>query len=53
MGWTPAQVDACGLWEFSAALDGYARAHGGGEKTAAGGGTLSDEQLRAMGIDGF
>lgn len=29
MGWTPAMVDATGLWEFSAAVTGWNRAQGG------------------------
>lgn len=27
MGFTPQQVDAMSMWQFMAALDGYARAH--------------------------
>lgn len=30
MGFTPQQVGAMSLWQFTAAVDGYARAHGGG-----------------------
>lgn len=28
MGWTPAQVGGCTLWEFMAALDGYGNSKG-------------------------
>lgn len=31
MGWTPTQVDATGLWEFTAAVAGWNRAQGGEE----------------------
>jgi hypothetical protein len=27
MGWTPQQVDACSLWEFLAARDGWIKAN--------------------------
>jgi hypothetical protein len=27
MGWTPAQVDTCSLWEFLAARDGWIKAN--------------------------
>ena len=27
MGWTPRQVDACSIWEFAAALEGWRRMH--------------------------
>lgn len=51
MGWTPAQVGACSLWQFMAALDGYGRSQGW--KPAGGGGDLSEAELAAMGIAGF
>ncbi len=31
MGWTPQQVDACSLWQFAAAVDGWNAANGGDE----------------------
>lgn len=52
MGFTPAQVNAMGLWEFLACLDGYRAAQG--DSGAAGGrGDLDEVELRAMGIVGF
>lgn len=35
MGFTPREVDAMSLWEFTAAMDGYARANGAGESAQA------------------
>lgn len=35
MGLSPRQVDECSLWQFMAAADGYAKAHGAEEKTEA------------------
>ncbi len=52
MGFTPAQVDAMGLWEFAACAHGYARTHGGGEK----GGSedyMTVDRARILGLDGF
>lgn len=51
MGWTPADVDACGLWEFHAAVEGYRLAHGG--KEGGGSGDIDDDDMRGMGIEGF
>ncbi|WP_166657123.1 hypothetical protein [Azorhizobium sp. AG788] len=31
MGWTPREVDACSLWQFAAAVDGWNTANGGEE----------------------
>lgn len=39
------------LWEFNACADAFAKAHGG--KSKSGGGDMSDERLRELGIDGF
>ena len=35
MGFTPQQVERMSLWQFSAAIAGYAKAQGGEEKTEA------------------
>jgi hypothetical protein len=35
MGFTPAQVDACSLWEFLAARDGWIKANTVDDKTRA------------------
>ena len=53
MGWCPRQVDETALWEFMAALDGYGRANGWKEARGGGGGDLSEDELREMGIVGF
>ena len=50
IGWTPAEVDACGYWEFLAACEGYRRAHGAKD---APGGDIEEGRLREMGIEGF
>ena len=50
MGWTPAEVDGCGYWEFVAATEGYRKAHGGKEARA---GDLEEDRLRELGIEGF
>lgn len=50
MGWSPAQVGECSVWQFAAALEGYGRAQGW---KVSGGGDLSEERLREMGIEGF
>ena len=52
MGWCPRQVNETALWEFMAALDGYGRANGWKEARG-GGGDLSEDELREMGIVGF
>lgn len=51
MGFTPAEVDAMGLWEFHACMAGYAKANGGGKSAPSG--DISEERLREMGIEGF
>jgi hypothetical protein len=38
------------MWQFAAAVAGWKRANGQG---AAGGGEISDDRLRQMGIEGF
>lgn len=35
MGFTPRDVDAMSLWEFSAALDGYSKANGAEQEAEA------------------
>lgn len=50
MGFTPAQVDGMGFWEFLACLDGYAQAHGGKKNK---GGDISEDRLAELGIEGF
>lgn len=54
MGFTPAQVDAMGAWEFFACVEGYTAAHSGGkagpDEVPA---ELSERDLRDMGIEGF
>lgn len=35
MGLAPADVDACSLWQFTALVDGWRRAQGGDDLTAA------------------
>jgi hypothetical protein len=39
------------MWQFAAAVAGWKKAHGQGPK--GGGGNISDERLREMGIEGF
>lgn len=51
MGLSPKQVGECGLWQFMAALEGYGRSQGWKEQGA--GGDLSEDELAAMGIEGF
>jgi hypothetical protein len=55
MGFTPAQVDAMGAWEFFACVGGYAAAHSGkGDQGEVGPEvSYSDTDLRDMGIEGF
>lgn len=50
MGFTPQQVDRMSLWQFCAALHGFQIGNGQKERPVA---ELSDEQLRAMGVEGF
>lgn len=40
------------LWEFNACADAFAKAHGG-KSGSGGGGDMTDERLRELGIDGF
>lgn len=51
MGFTPAQVDDMGLWEFLACKEGYEIAHGG--KKPKGSGDIDEDRLRELGIEGF
>ena len=44
MGWTPAQVDACSLWEFLIARDGWIKANSAPDKL----GPPSPEEHDAM-----
>lgn len=50
MGWTPAQVGACSLWEFMAAVEGYGRSQGWKMQEEVE--PMSIERLRALGVDG-
>lgn len=52
MGFTPAQVDAMGFWEFACCTAAHARAHGG-EAGAREGEGMSEERARDLGIEGF
>ena len=45
-GYTPAQINEMSLWEFLACLDAHT-------PKKSGGGDLSEEQLREMGVEGF
>lgn len=51
MGFTPAEVNAMSMFEFLACTEGYAEAHGGKKKQRLG--SMDDDDLRAMGIEGF
>ncbi|MGR3376060.1 hypothetical protein [Salipiger abyssi] len=53
MGFTPAQVDRMGMWEFLACLDGYAGAHGGKKPPGGGGEEMSEDRMRDLGIEGL
>jgi hypothetical protein len=46
MGFTPGQVDAMGLWEFTACCDGLRKANGGSRPQ--GGPAMSDEEYGAL-----
>jgi hypothetical protein len=35
MGFTPNEIDGMSIWEFTAAVDGYSKANGGGQDTDA------------------
>lgn len=49
MGFTPAQVDRMGLWEFLCCLEGYRQAHGEKAKPGEGEG-MSEARMRDLGI---
>ena len=54
MGFDPEQVGRMTPWQFMACLDGYGRANGwkpSNDGSAAD--ALTEDQLRAMGIEGF
>jgi len=44
-------VDRRGVWDFTAATSGYAKAHGGGTKS--GGEGMSEQRMRDLGIEGL
>lgn len=50
MGFTPEQVDRMHLWEFIACVGGYSAANGGEREPS---GDISEDRLRALGIEGF
>lgn len=50
MGFSPLEVDRMGLWQFTAALNGYQIANGQKERPV---GDISDIRLAEMGIEGF
>lgn len=52
MGMSPDQVDACALWKFTAALNGWKRANTPAEKQKANI-SISDEHMAELGIEGF
>jgi len=49
MGWTPSEVDACSIWEFLAAREGWLEANTAPEETAAPSGVEHDAMLRKWG----
>lgn len=49
MGFTPAQVNAMGLWEFMACCEGYRVGNGGKPEPT----EIDDDLLREFGIAGF
>ena len=51
MGFPPREVDRMTVWELMACMDGVAAERGG--KVRGGGGDLSEDELREMGIVGF
>lgn len=55
MGFTPAEVDAMGAWEFFACVEGYTAAHSGKDAAGDRGPAVeySDADLRDMGVEGF
>jgi len=48
MGFSPQQVKAMDIQEFSTIAQGYSEAHGGKKKASA----VSDDELAALGIEG-
>lgn len=48
MGFTPAQVDAMTLWEFTACVEGYAAAHGAEGRPE--GEPMSLDRMRDLGL---
>jgi hypothetical protein len=52
MGMGPEVVGRMSLWQFMAALDGYGRANGW-KKTGNTAGSMSDQRLAELGIEGF
>ncbi len=51
MGFTPQQVDQMSIAELNACIRGYRIAHGMKDKGSSG--DIDEEDLRAMGIEGF
>ncbi len=51
MGFPPREVDRMTVWELMACMDGVAAERGW--KVRGGGGDLSEDELREMGIVGF
>ncbi|UHD44910.1 hypothetical protein LUX29_18070 [Aureimonas altamirensis] len=45
MGIAPAEVDACSIWQFQAAADGYRRAHMSDEERA---NELTSEEVKQL-----
>lgn len=52
MGWTPRQLDAVTMWEFSSAWGGYKGFHAAQEEDMPPP-EMSDERLKELGIVGF
>lgn len=50
MGMSPAAVDACTLWQFQAARDGWMAANSSEEAAAP---AMDDDVLAELGIEGF
>lgn len=48
MGFTPREVDAMSLWEFTACADGFRNESGGRSD-----GTMSDDRMKELGIEGM
>lgn len=47
---SPPEVDACTLWEYACAYDGYVKANSPQEDAPP---PMSDDRLKALGIEGF